>query len=236
MIKIFISYAKEDKAEAENIFHKLKSIPNVEPWIDTQSILPGQKWKSAINNAINDAHLFIALFSNNSISKKGYVQKEIREALEVYDKIPEGHIYLIPIRLEDCVIPYQKIKEIQYLDFYPDKNIGIQKLIKLISSIPSFNSLIKKASLILESSIVMNDELLLIHINELKNKISILQRKIITTLLPLAIDSQGLSEVYKSGEMEKFNKYLNEVLPNIFQFPEHLKQISDEIANFELIE
>ena len=32
-------------------------------------------------------------------------KKELKEALTVLDEIPEGEIYLIPIRMDDCLVP-----------------------------------------------------------------------------------------------------------------------------------
>ena len=48
------------------------------PWIDKENLLPGQEWKRTITKAISESSYFIALLSTNSISKKGYIQKELR--------------------------------------------------------------------------------------------------------------------------------------------------------------
>ena len=49
--------------------------------------------------------LAIACLSKNSISKRGYVQKELKEAISVLDEIPEDAIYIIPIRIDGCFVP-----------------------------------------------------------------------------------------------------------------------------------
>jgi len=50
------------------------------------------------------ADVVIVCLSNRS-EKRGYVQKEIRRALDVADEQAEGAIYLIPVKLTECSIP-----------------------------------------------------------------------------------------------------------------------------------
>lgn len=101
---VFISYAREDEDVATEIYSVLK-VNNWEIWMDKFSLVPGQDWQLEIQKAIENSNIFIACLSNNSVSKKGYVQKELRKALSVLDEYPEGRIFIIPIRLDDCVVP-----------------------------------------------------------------------------------------------------------------------------------
>jgi len=39
------------------------------------------------------------------ITKQGFVQKEIRFALDIADEHPPGRIFIIPVRLVDCDVP-----------------------------------------------------------------------------------------------------------------------------------
>jgi hypothetical protein len=73
--------------------------------MDKKNLLPGQDWGMEIQKAIQKADFFIACMSKRSVSKRGFVQKEVRFALDVLGQIPPGQIYLIPIRLEPCEIP-----------------------------------------------------------------------------------------------------------------------------------
>lgn len=116
MSKIFISYAKIDIQEVETIYDFLIS-ENHEVWMDVHKLYPGQNWKLEIHNAIENADYFIACLSNNSVNKKGYVQKELKTAIEVLDLMPEGMIYIIPVRLEECQVP-SFLKLYQWLDWY----------------------------------------------------------------------------------------------------------------------
>lgn len=67
----------------------------------------------------------IICLSSSSVRKIGYVQTEIRRALDAAERQPEGSIFLIPVRLEECEIP-QRLSRWQWVDFYRDD--GHEKL------------------------------------------------------------------------------------------------------------
>jgi TIR domain len=75
------------------------------PWLDEVNIEPGADWDESIRNAIKDSHILLAILSKTSTAKTGYVQKEIRFALDRADEMPEGRVYIIPVLLEQCEIP-----------------------------------------------------------------------------------------------------------------------------------
>lgn len=135
MTKIFISYAHEDIASARRLYKQLKGVPGVEPWFDKENLLPGVKWRPAIRKAIRESDYFVALLSQRSISKKGYVQKEMKEALEIRDEFPEGQSFLLPIRIDNCQPP-DSLSDTQYEDFFPNWKRGFERVVMAISSIP----------------------------------------------------------------------------------------------------
>jgi hypothetical protein len=67
MVKIFISYAHEDRNTALEIYNALK-IKRLSPWIDAKDLLPGQEWKAEIGKAIRESNIFVACLSNYSQS------------------------------------------------------------------------------------------------------------------------------------------------------------------------
>ncbi len=136
MSRVFISYAHEDLAAARRLYEELRDVPGVEPWFDKECLLPGLEWRPAIKKAIREADFFIALLSKKSLVKRGYVQKEMREALEIRGEFPEGQAYLIPIRLEDCRPASESLRDIQYEDFFPDWGRGFERVLRVISSAP----------------------------------------------------------------------------------------------------
>jgi hypothetical protein len=129
--RVFISYAREDYPVANRVYQDLKSL-GAEPWLDRESLLPGQKWGTEIQKAIRTADYFIALLSNTSLGKRGYVQKEFREAKEVLDEIPEGKIFFLPARVEDCQPEDPRINELNWVDLFPSYPAGIDRILRVI--------------------------------------------------------------------------------------------------------
>jgi hypothetical protein len=135
MTKVFISYAHEDLEAAQKLYEQLRATPGVEPWFDKASLLPGMKWKPAIRKAIRESDYFLALLSSRAATKRGYVQKEMKEALEVRDEFPEDRAFLIPVRLEDCQPP-ESLSDTQYADLFPNWRRGFQKVLQVINLTP----------------------------------------------------------------------------------------------------
>ncbi|NOH04018.1 MAG: TIR domain-containing protein [Chloroflexi bacterium] len=112
---VFISYSRDDFEIANEIYEFLRENGCV-PWMDKYDLVPGQDWELEINRNIKVSDFFVACLSNNSVSKRGYVQKELKYAMSVLDEFPDGKIYLIPIRIADCVIP-EALASRQWLDW-----------------------------------------------------------------------------------------------------------------------
>lgn len=128
-LKIFLCHSSGDKAEVKNLYNLFVE-RGANPWLDTEKILPGQDWNFEINKALDDSDVILLCLSKKSVDKEGYVQKEIRLALDRALEMPEGRIFLIPVRLEECELPY-KIRTYQWVDIYTAD--GMDKLIKSLN-------------------------------------------------------------------------------------------------------
>lgn len=127
--RVFLSYARDDFDTAKEIYSIL-SKNYAYPWMDAFDLLPGDEWEWKIKLNIKMADFFIALLSNHSVSKRGYVQKELKLALSVLEQIPEGEIFLIPVRLDDCLVP-ESLKDKHWLDWSsPNSQDRLVKAIK----------------------------------------------------------------------------------------------------------
>jgi hypothetical protein len=104
MNQIFISYAKEDRPAARKVYEQLKQ-KGFSAWLDVFNLRPGQEWQVEIKKAIKNSAVFLACLSKHAVSKRGFVQSELNSALKILDTIPEGEIYLIPVRLDECEVP-----------------------------------------------------------------------------------------------------------------------------------
>jgi TIR domain len=81
-LRTFLCHAKEDKAKILDLYHELKGC-NLEPWLDVYNIIPGQRWEEEIEKSIRSTDAFLVYLSDTSVSKTGYVQAEIKRALDI---------------------------------------------------------------------------------------------------------------------------------------------------------
>ena len=65
---VFISYAREDSAAAKRLYRDLKDA-GLTPWLDNESLLPGQNWELEIRKAIKRSTYFLVVLSSNSADK-----------------------------------------------------------------------------------------------------------------------------------------------------------------------
>ena len=126
--QIFLSYAREDKEEIESLYQKL-SDAGFKPWVDTKDILPGEQWKSSIQRALQRSDFFLACLSKNSVNKRGWIQKEIKEALDIWQGMLDSDIYLVPVRLEDCDAP-DRLRDFQWVNLFEED--GWTRLVEAI--------------------------------------------------------------------------------------------------------
>jgi formylglycine-generating enzyme required for sulfatase activity len=115
-IQIFLCHASEDKVAVEAIYGRLEAL-DYKPWLDKKDLLPGQRWRSEIPKAIRASDYILIFLSKTSVAKRGYVQNEFKLALEVLHDIPEGTIYAIPVRLDECPIPDQ-FSDLQWCNLF----------------------------------------------------------------------------------------------------------------------
>ena len=117
-LKAFLCHASGDKPLVRDLYKRL-TIEGVDAWLDQEKLLPGQDWRLEIPKAVQEADVVVVCLSKRSITKEGYVQKEIKFALDIAEEKPEGTIFLIPARLEDCVVP-ERLNRWQWVDLYED--------------------------------------------------------------------------------------------------------------------
>jgi len=125
---IFLSYAREDEGKVEDLYQRL-SDAGFRPWMDKKDILPGEIWRSSIEKAIRCSDFFLACVSANSVNKRGFLQREIKEALDIWQEMLDSDIYLIPVRLEDCTVS-ESLRDSQWVDLFEED--GWSQLVRAI--------------------------------------------------------------------------------------------------------
>jgi outer membrane protein assembly factor BamD (BamD/ComL family) len=125
-LKVFLCHASSDKPAVRDLYKRLL-VEGVDAWLDQEKLLPGQDWRVEIPRAVREADVVVICLSNKSITKEGYVQKEIKFALDSADEKPQDTIFLIPARLEDCVVPEQ-LGRWQWVDLFEEN--GFVRLLR----------------------------------------------------------------------------------------------------------
>ena len=133
MPSVFLSYAHADAEQAQRLYDDLTRA-GVDVWLDRESLLPGQQWKPAIESAIRTTRYFLALLSTVSVSRRGYVNRELAIALEALDEFPSDDVYVIPARLEACAPSHPRLRDLHWVDLYPDWDRGVAKILKVIGA------------------------------------------------------------------------------------------------------
>jgi len=127
MGRVFISYAREDVATAERLYNDLKRL-GADPWMDTEDLVAGESWKSTIESAIKESSHFLVLISEHSVTKRGYVQKEVVQALQVLDEVPPNQIYVVPVRLDESKPTHARLNELHWVDLFLRYDEGLERI------------------------------------------------------------------------------------------------------------
>jgi YVTN family beta-propeller protein len=125
-LNLFLCHSSRDKSSVRSFYRRLKR-DGFDPWIDEEKLLPGQDWEHEIRRAVGSADLVIVCLSAQSVSRDGYIHKEIKLALDVADEKPEGTVYLIPAKLEECEIP-ERLRRWQWVNLFEET--GYEKLVR----------------------------------------------------------------------------------------------------------
>ena len=120
-LRVFLCHASQDKPAVRDLYQRLAAESWIEPWLDEEKLLPGQDWNLEIEKAVESSHAVIVCISSTSIAKEGYIQRELRQVLNIALEKLEGAIFVLPVRLDDCALPRQ-LRDKQALDYFPASN------------------------------------------------------------------------------------------------------------------
>lgn len=129
-LQVFLCHSSEDKESVRQLSARLTR-PSFHLWLDEVDLLPGQYWRREIPRAVRLSDVVLICLSSNSVSKRGYVQKEIKFALDAADEQPEGTIFIIPVKLEECSVP-DRLSDWQWVSLLDPK--GFDKLVRSLQS------------------------------------------------------------------------------------------------------
>ncbi len=128
-LRVFLCHSSNDKPAVRELYQKLRAEPWIQPWLDEEELYPGQDWNMEIEKAVEAADAIIVCLTKNSINKEGYVQRELRIVLDFADYKPEGTVYIIPVRLEECEPP-RRLRTWQYADYFEgQRDRGLKRML-----------------------------------------------------------------------------------------------------------
>jgi len=129
-LRVFLCHSSNDKLIVRDLYRSLDVEGWIDAWLDSEKLYPGQDWNFEIEKAVEEADIILVCLTNNSVNKEGYVQRELRIVLDLADYKPEGTLFIIPIRLEECTPP-RRLRTWQYADYFPesDRERAYQRLL-----------------------------------------------------------------------------------------------------------
>lgn len=127
-VSIFLCHATEDADAVLTLYAKLEA-QQFRPWMDRKDLVPGEEWERAIWKAVRQADFFVVCLSERSVTKRSFLQREIKKAITIWEEKLVDDIYLIPARLTPCEMP-SSLSHLQWVNLYePD---GFDKLTEAI--------------------------------------------------------------------------------------------------------
>jgi hypothetical protein len=97
--------------------------------MDIENLRAAQNWERAIIHAIGEASHFIALLSRSSVNKRGFVQREMKHALDVLQLFPPDEVFVVPVRLDDTVPRDARMSQLHWVDLFPSYDDGLRRLV-----------------------------------------------------------------------------------------------------------
>ena len=126
-LKVFLCHAHSDRDKVRAIYSRLRR-EGVDAWLDKEKLLPGSDWEYEIRKAVHEADVVVVCLSNQ-FNQAGFRQKEVRLALDTAMEKPEGEIFMIPARLEQCDT-LESLRKWHWVDLFEDD--GYQGLLRAL--------------------------------------------------------------------------------------------------------
>lgn len=119
-LSIFLCHSSKDRAMVDQLYRRL-CVEGFEPWFANNSLLPGETWDYKIRRVIEEVDVFIICLTRGSITGDGYIEEELRFALNIAERKPVDERFIIPVRLEQCEVP-ARLQRWQWVDCYNEIN------------------------------------------------------------------------------------------------------------------
>ncbi len=126
-LKVFLCHAHADRDAVRALYTRLTN-DGVDAWLDKVKLLPGQDWELEIKKAVREADVVVVCLSKQ-FNQAGFRQKEVRLALDTAMEKPEGEIFIIPARLEECET-LESLRKWHWVDLF--EGDGYERLMRAL--------------------------------------------------------------------------------------------------------
>ena len=75
--------------------------------------------------------------------EKGFVQQEVRRALDLLERCPPDEISLLPARIEACDPRFDELRKLLWVDLFDDWDKGVSAIRKAIEKRPAHMRAVK---------------------------------------------------------------------------------------------
>jgi len=123
---IILCHAFEDTKVVRPVHDTLQD-SGFEVWIDSESVLGEQDWEPDIANWLGQAACMLIFLSKNSIRKIDSTRHEFGQLIDAWKDMPEGTVYTISVRINDCQIP-DLLSGLEHIDLFEDQ--GLERVIR----------------------------------------------------------------------------------------------------------
>jgi hypothetical protein len=130
-LQVFLCYSPESRQAVHDLYQNLQA-DDVGVWLDIEDLLPGQNWQLVIPQAMRQADLILFCLSRTTATQDGYIQKQLKLALDISAEKPEDKVFIIPIRLDEYAPIPAPLQKWQGVDLFSPN--GYEKLHKTISA------------------------------------------------------------------------------------------------------
>jgi TIR domain len=124
MPSAFFSYSRHDSEFVLKLAKDLRAA-GARVWLDQLDIHPGQRWDSAIEQALADCPHLLVILSPSSVESTN-VMDEVSFALEEKKLV-------IPVLYQDCKIPF-RLRRLQYVDARVEYGKGLAELLRMLGA------------------------------------------------------------------------------------------------------
>jgi hypothetical protein len=140
--QIFLCYARPDEDRVRELYQRLTAA-GFKPWMDQEDIIAGERWRPSIEWAIQRSAFFLACLSTHSVSRRGFLQREIKAALDLWEEKLGSDIFLIPARLEPCEVS-EELADFQWVNLYEGRGwtrllqalqVGLERRAQMIEAL-----------------------------------------------------------------------------------------------------